>query len=163
MRDRLTDRVLLGAISILIAGIAGVITQGWLLASPQPQSRELRLETLLLQQGTDAYVLELNEILAFVNSPEGATPEVRRIIEHRIPTNLRVAGQGAQFIGGTQTALLSNQHSEVPVVGLAIQTPRIALQIFLPAIRDTFEALDQLRKIADPDLVLVGSVGELGG
>lgn len=124
------------------------------------ETRELRLDAIWFQLGQAEYQRELEEIAAFATGPGSDNPEVRTILDQRV---MRLASRAAGLIGGTQAALINNAGAEIPVVGIALQTPRASLELFLPKLRDAYRLLDRLREIEKPDLVLVGSIADLEG
>ena len=123
-------------------------------------AKELIFQKILQIEGTDAYLAKAKQVDDFVKGPGSTNPQVIAI-RNQMTGTARAYSFYLSFIGGSAQTVADQAASDLVNLASALQAPAVGFEAGLAYGKWMFRFYDELRKIEDPDLVLVGSMGEL--
>lgn len=125
-----------------------------------PEVRELRMEKILRIMGSGAYNEKARQVMAYAEANMG-NPQVADIVARVIPNAMTVLGFQLGHAGGAASTVTTHANSTLDLVASAAEIAAPALEGAAFASRAVFKAYDDLRKLENPDLILVGKLEEI--
>jgi hypothetical protein len=122
--------------------------------------KELRMEKILRILGSNAYNEKAEQVRVYASANMG-TAAVADIVNRVVPSAMTVLGFQLGHAGGAASTVQTHAASSLDLVASAAEIAAPALEGSAFASRAVFGAFDNLRKIENPDLILVGKLDEL--